>query len=304
MNKYKESQYDYPEPKPSGGGGGFRRFLLLVAVVAVLAFLVASWSGTAVVTENHGGGAGVVTTATATAPAAGVAVNVEQSAPSISVNVEQAAPPPAAMPTADNTVAMLAYQNADRALLEAATANRDTAALLPRVAALETKAAAPPTPSAELELMRFDTETNRLTTGMLTGGFFALLVLVMALAGWVTWSTTPRTSPRRAAPTLLENQHGANTVLHGADTVQQTTYPVHSTTSGDILRPLNLRPRPLPMPKRLDELTDEQRRYIQQTYNRLKTFSGTSRHIWNYHNATTLGIVKDVVGQGDSQRLQ
>jgi hypothetical protein len=103
---------------------------------------------------------------------------------------------------------------------------------------------------------------------------------------------------------VLENQHGVNTVQHGVDTVQQTTSPVHSTTSGDILRPLNLRPRPLPMPKRLDELTDEQRRYIQQTYNRLKTFSGTSRHIWNYHNATTLGIVKDVVGQGDSQRLQ
>jgi hypothetical protein len=306
MDKYK----DYPEvSKEGGGGGGFRRFLLLVAVVAVLAFLVASWSGRAVVTENHGGVADVVTTATA--PAAGVAVNVEQSAPSISVNVEQAAPPPAAAPTSDNTVALLAYQNADRALLEAATANTTANNLLPRVAALETTAAMPrPDLSPTLIAFQATADQHERELNALTAGVLVALLLVMVVAGVVGYMTIYHHPPTPTPPTPLLTQtapltlHGANTVLHGADTVQQTTYPVHSTTSGDILRPLNLRPRPLPMPKRLDELTDEQRRYIQQTYNRLKTFSGTSRHIWNYHNATTLGIVKDVVGQGDSQRLQ
>jgi hypothetical protein len=32
----------------------------------------------------------------------------------------------------------------------------------------------------------------------------------------------------------------------------------------------------------------------------LGTYSGTSRYIWNYHNATTLAIVKSVVGEGDT----
>jgi hypothetical protein len=306
MNKYNEY-----EKEKAGGGGGGRRFFFLLLAMAFLAFMVAAWSG-GVVTENQGGAGEIVTTVT---PGAGVAVHVQQSAPAVNVQIEQPPAPPAA--TADNTVALLAYQNADKALGE-------VAGLSPRVAALETAVAAPPTPNAELQLLRFDVDTNRMTTTILTAGLFFTLALLMAVTVAISWLTSrPRPAPTNTPPPQLTNLahtgndaphhlHGANTVLHGANTVLHQTEPVLSTTSGsqsaDILRPLTLRPRPLPMPKKLDELNDEQRRYIQQTYNRLKTYSGTSRHIWNYHNAATLTIVKAVVGEGatnsQSPRLQ
>lgn len=300
MNKYKEYQYDYPDqPKPSGGGGGFRRFLLLVAVVAVLAFLVASWSGRAVVTENHGGVSDVVTTATA--PAAGVAVNVEQSAPSISVNVEQAAPPPAAAPTSDNTVALLAYQNADRALADAATANITANNLIPRVAVLETSAAMPrPDLSPTLIAFQATADQQERELNALTAGVLVALLLVMVVAGVVGYMTIYHHPPTPTPPTPLLTQltqtapltlHGANTVLHGAGTVP-------STTSGDAhaLQLVSISDRRAEIPRRTDDLTPGQRRYIQATYNRLGTYSGTSKHLWGYHNAVTLALVKSVVG--------
>jgi hypothetical protein len=294
MNKYKESQYDYPDqPKPSGGGG-FRRFLLLVAVVAVLAFLVASWSGRAVVTQNHGGVADVVTTPS---PAAGVAVNVQQSAPAVNVQIEQALPP-AAAPTSDNTVALLAYQNADRALADAATANITANNLLPRVAVLETSAAMPrPDLSPTLIAFQATADQHERELNALTAGVMVALLLVMVVAGVVGYMTIYHPPPTPPPPTHLLTQtapltlHGANTVLHGADTVP-------STTSGDAhaLQLVSISDRRAEIPRRTDDLTPGQRRYIQATYNRLGTYSGTSKHLWGYHNAVTLALVKSVVG--------
>lgn len=298
MTKYN----DYEKEKAGGGGGG-RRFLFLLLAMAFLAFMVAAWSG-GVVTENQGGVGEIVTTVT---PGAGVAVHVQQSAPAVNVQIEQPPAPPAA--TADNTVALLAYQNADKALGE-------VAGLSPRVAALETAVAAPPTPNAELQLLRFDVDTNRMTTTILTAGLFFTLALLMAVTVAISWLTSrPRPAPTNTPPPQLTNLahtvndaphhlHGANTVLHGANTVLHQTEPVLRTTSGGVpaLTITNRRPE---IPKATNELTPEHRRYIQHTYNRLRTYSGTCRHIWGYHNQATLTIVKSVVGEGaNSPRLQ
>jgi hypothetical protein len=300
MNKYN----DYKPTKEQGSGGGFRRFIFLLLAMAFLAFMVAAWTG-GVVTEKHGGDTAVVTTVT---PGAGVAVHVQQSAPAVSVAIEQAPAPP----TNDNTVALLAYQNADKALSETKGNYELVAQLYPRVAALETAVAAPPTPSTELQLLRFDVETNRMTTTILTAGFFFLLALLMAVTVGISWLTS---RPRPTPPATPQHQlsigndtphhlHGADTVQHGTSTVLHQPEPVQRTTSGSIptLTITNRRPE---IPKAANELTTEHRRYIQHTYNRLRTYSGTCRHIWGYHNAATLTIVKSVVGEGaNSPRLQ
>jgi hypothetical protein len=256
MSKYN----DYPKEQTGGGG---RRFIFLLLAIALLAFMVAAWTG-GVVTENHGGVGEIVTTATPTPPA-GVAVNVSQSqaAPNVSITMQQ----PAAPPSDDYAVqlafieAARAYQRGDEAYRKA---ERVADELYPRVAAIETRIATPPTPAVELELLQFDTTTHRYTLNILTVGFFALLGLVVALAVWVAYLNrphppTPTNQPQPTPPTpptppetTTQPLHGANTVQHGAGTVQPngagaTHYLWWS--GGGFLRPLTCAAAPCLCPR-------------------------------------------------------
>jgi len=278
MSKYN----DYPEVDKAkgGGGGGFRRFALLVALVCVIAFGFALW------------GMGAKDTPTAvqpdTMPTAvpnGVAVNVSQAAPAINLSIDQPAPPPAPMPTADNTIALLAYGNADKALDE-------TAAIAQRVAALES-AAPPPDHTPQLVAIEHQQAGQQSQLNILTGGLFFTLALLIALAGFVGWYTIPRPHP------IPANRQIDQLTVHGANPVLPRANPVLTPTAGDdetLGEPLVIsqnRPR---VGRRAGELAEWERRYIQETYNRLKNYTATANHVWGYHNRLTLLCVKEVVG--------
>lgn len=284
MSKYKESSIDYPTvDKPAVITAGFRRFLILLVLFGIGLVLLVG-----VVTDPSDVPAPPDTiTATPTAVPSGVTVNVEQSAPAVNVNVQQDAPPP---PPPDNAPALIAQQTALDARARADMAYNTAAALAPRVDALEAGherlAAAPdiqPTLVAfEQNHGRLQSELNQLRWGVL-GAFIGLglLGLVMGLMLFP--------HGRAPHPTTLTISQNDPVQLHGADTVQ-------STTSGE---PLVIRRGRPELATRVDDLSNDEKRYIQHTYNRLKTYSGTCRHIWGYHNSTTLACVKSVVRVGE-----
>jgi hypothetical protein len=290
--KHNMSKYnDYPEVEKGGGGGGggFRRFAMLVALVCFIAFGFALW------------GMGAKDTPTAvqpdTMPTAvpnGVAVNVSQAAPAINLSIDQPAPPPV-----DDAALQMAFMESQRAhgraddayrAAERAFAHADV--LHGRVADLES-AAPPPDHTPQLVAIEHQQAKLQSQLDILTGGLFLTLALLIALAGFVGWYTIPRPYPTAATPQIDQlTVHGANPVLHRAN-------PVLTPTSGDdetLGEPLVIsqnRPR---VGRRAGELAEWERRYIQETYNRLKNYTATANHVWGYHNRLTLQCVKEVVG--------
>lgn len=287
MSDYKGSTADYPTADKTGGGG--RRFAIIMLFLLIgLAVLYA------VVTSNSPGVEGIDTTPPAPTAVAGVSVNVQQDGPAVSVNVEQAAPPAPPPPVQDNTAALMAADHARDARAVADRALEQTNALHGRVDLLHGRVQvleAIEIPDLSPTLIHFERQTESVQQQLsyITSGLIVTLLAMALLAIGLLWLVSRPTYPPHGL-TIAENQphllHGDSTVLHGDSTVLDIG-------SGE---PLVISENKPVIPKKSTELRDWERAYIQTNYNRLKTYTAVSNHIWGYHGKKTLQCIKDVVG--------